>query len=407
MRTLLRVFAVLALLGTFCFADNLTGTVTNGTNNKPAGGDDVVLLKLGEGMAEAGRVKTNAQGKFSLPLDDANAPHLVRVIHQGVTYHRMAPPGTTSVEIQVFDAAKKVEGIGITADVMRFQAQGDQLQGTRLFAVDNNSNPPRTLMTDKGFEFYLPPGAVVDGGEATTAGGNPLNLAPVPQDEKDRYAFIFPLRPGETTFQLSYHMSYSGSLNIDPKLLYGTQHFVVMLPKGMQFAGATGSAYKSMKSPKEPDTEVQVASNTSVGDPLGFKISGTGMMSSGGQDQQAEGGGPEGRDTRPGGGLGPPIDAPRPMQKYTWWILGVFGVALIGGAVFTALRSPAATTAPAVAAVAAAPKPSSGSALLDALKDEIFQLEMEHKAGSITHDEYTKAKSALDQTLERALKRKA
>ena len=405
MKTLLKISAFVVLLATFCFADNLTGTVTNGTTNKPAAGDDVVLLKLGEGMAEGARVKSNAQGKFSLPLDDAGAPHLVRVIHQGVTYHRMAPPGTTSVEIQVFDAAKKVEGVSVTADVMRFQSQGDALQGVRLFAVDNNSNPPRTQMTDKGFEFYLPPGAVVDSSEATTAGGNPLNLAPVPQDEKDRYAFIFPLRPGETTFQVSYHLPYGGDLNIDPKLLYGTQHFVVMLPKTIQFTGAPGAAFKAMKSPKEPDTDVQVASNTQVGDPLAFKISGTGLMAqSGSQDQQAEGGAPEGRDTRPGGGLGPPIDAPRPLQKYTWWILGVFTVALIGGAVFSALRP--AATAPVASAVAATAKSAgSPSLLLDALKEEIFQLEMEHKQGTISHDEYAKAKAALDQTLERALKR--
>jgi len=407
LRTLLRTCFVVLLLGSFSLAENLTGTVTNGTNNKPAAGDDVVLLKLGEGMAEAGRVKSNAQGKFSLPLDDANAPHLVRVIHQGVTYHRMAPPGTTSVEVQVFDAAKKVDGISVTADVMRFQAQGDQLQGVRLFAVDNNSNPPRTLMTDKGFEFYLPPGAVVDSSEATTAGGNPLNLAPVPQDEKDRYAFIFPLRPGETTFQLSYHLPYSGDLSIDPKLLYGTQHFVVMLPKTMQFSGAPGSAFKAMKSPKEPDTDVQVASNTSIGDALGFKVSGTGLMAQSGGDQGGGDSG-QGQETRPGGGLGPPIDAPRPMQKYTWWILGLFAAALIGGAVITAMR-PARTTAPASLPVANVPVPARSSAggglLLDALKEEIFQLEMEHKAGTISHDEYAKAKAALDQTLERALKR--
>jgi hypothetical protein len=44
--------------------------------------------------------------------------------------------------------------------------------------------------------------------------------------------------------------------------------------------------------------------------------------------------------------------------------------------------------------------------LLDALKEELFQLEMEHKQGSISQEEYNKAKAALDQTLERALKRK-
>jgi hypothetical protein len=40
------------------------------------------------------------------------------------------------------------------------------------------------------------------------------------------------------------------------------------------------------------------------------------------------------------------------------------------------------------------------------LKEELFQLEMEHKQGSISQEEYAKAKTALDQTLERALKRK-
>jgi hypothetical protein len=43
--------------------------------------------------------------------------------------------------------------------------------------------------------------------------------------------------------------------------------------------------------------------------------------------------------------------------------------------------------------------------LLDALKEELFQLEIEHKEGQISDQEYTKAKSALDQTLSRAIKR--
>src|SRR5690349_11668447 len=68
-------------------AENLTGTVTNGTTGKPSAGDDVVLIKLAQGMEEAGRTKTDKQGRFSLTLD-APGPHLVRVIHQEVTYHK-------------------------------------------------------------------------------------------------------------------------------------------------------------------------------------------------------------------------------------------------------------------------------------------------------------------------------
>ena len=158
-------------------AQTLTGSVKNGTTNKPAAGDDVVLLSLGQGMEESGRTQTDAKGNFSVKLDNASSPHLVRIIHQGVTYHKMAPPGTTSVDIDVYDVSKKVQGISVTADVMRFQAQGSELQGIRLFAVNNSSDPPRTQMSDQSFEFYLPDGAQVDQSMAMTSGGQPINSA--------------------------------------------------------------------------------------------------------------------------------------------------------------------------------------------------------------------------------------
>src|SRR5207253_883386 len=238
-RTVLTGIAATTILFTCtsAFAQTLTGTVTNGTTKKPASDDDVVLIKLGQGMEEAARTKTDPNGNFTFKLDDSG-PHLVRAIHQGVTYHKMAPPGTTSADLEVFDVSKKLAGISVTADVMRFQAQGNELQGIRLFAVDNHSDPPRTQMNDQNFEFYLPDGAEVDQSMAMTAGGQPINSAPVPQREKNRYAFVFPLRPGETQFQVAFHMPYSGQLSVDPKALYGAQHFVVMLPKSMQFSAA-------------------------------------------------------------------------------------------------------------------------------------------------------------------------
>jgi hypothetical protein len=45
--------------------------------------------------------------------------------------------------------------------------------------------------------------------------------------------------------------------------------------------------------------------------------------------------------------------------------------------------------------------------LLEALKEELFQLEVEHKQGKIAQQEYEKAKAALDGTLAHALKRDA
>jgi hypothetical protein len=415
-----KIVAVLLFLSTVASAQTLNGTLRNGTTGKPAAGDDIVLIKLAQGMEEAARTKSDGKGGFSFKLPDAG-PHLIRAIHQGVTYHRMAPPGVDSVEVTVYDVSKKVVGVSVTADVMRFQAQANELQGIRLFAVDNNSSPPHTQMGDDHFEFFLPEGAQIDQAMAMTAGGQPINSSPVPEKEKNCYGFVFPLRPGETQFQVVFHVPYKDEISIDPKPLYGAQHFVVMVPKTMQFVAAPGTEFKSMKDPRQSDALVEVASNTQVGQALAFKISGTGALGEAGDDSvgspsPAESGpaAATGRDARPGGGLGPPIDAPDPLEKYRWYLLGGFAAVLAAGGVYITSRSRAASIPDFGASDVQLPetptRPASGARpglLLEALKDELFQLEVEHKQGGISQQEYEKARAALDQTLERALKRAA
>jgi len=433
----------LLLFSALASAQTLTGRVRNVTTGKPSAGDDVVLLSLGQGMEEAGRTKSDAKGNFTFKLDSAG-PHLIRVIHQEVTYHKMAPPGTTSVEVEVYDVAKKVEGITVVADIMRFQASQGQLEVERTFAVTNSSTPPRTQMNEHNLEFYVPDGATVTEGQAMTAGGQPVNSAPVPEgaNAKNRYAFLFPLRPGETRFSVVYTVPYTGSVNIDPKSIYPLEHFVAIAPKAIEFSPALGASFQATPYPGQPDANVEVASNTQLGHPLAFKLSGEGTLAApaedGGQQSQSPSTQPE---SRPGGGLGPPIDAAPPLQKYQWWILGGFAAALIVGGIFIASRQQAANRAalangkgvptlededvdaaelaapsarslyPSRAEKDIRPQPAapraSSSMLLEALKEELFQLEVERQQGRITSQEYETAKAALDQTLQRALKREA
>ena len=431
LKTTAVTFWVCFLFGTLASAATLTGTVKNGTTGKPGTGDEVVLLSLGQGMEEAGRTKADAKGNFSFEMKE-EGPHLVRAIHQGVTYHRMAPPGTTSVELVVYEASKKVDALSVTADVMRIQAENNQLEVIRLFVVNNQSSPPRTQMNDHNFEFYLPEGAQLDQSMARTSGGQPINSAPVPQAEKNRYAFLFPLRPGETQFQVAYHLSYSGQASLDPKSLYPLEHFVVMVPKTMQFTPGSGTTFEAKPYPSQPDTQAEVAATTQVGQSLAFKVAGTGTLQAENQGgSQEEGSGTQTSGARPGGGLGPPIDAPDPLQKYRWYILGGFAVVLALGAFFVATRQQLAARTPVTAGVSAtavqranaaaefdspihetprtdssAGKPRS-SLLLEALKEELFQLELDRKKGRVTPEEYAKTKAALDQTLDHALKRES
>src|SRR5450755_4587792 len=182
-------------------AQTLTGTVTNGTTNKPAAGDEVLLINLANGMDVGGTTKADSTGKFSFKVA-VPGPHLIRAVHQGVNYHQMAPPGTDSVEVKVYDVATKVAELSVTADVLRFQADSTSMQGVRLFVVSNTSSPAKTQMNDHNFEFYVPAGAKIEQVQARSPNGQPIPTEAVAQAEKNRYALAFPLRPGETQFQV-------------------------------------------------------------------------------------------------------------------------------------------------------------------------------------------------------------
>ncbi|HKW17426.1 MAG TPA: hypothetical protein VJO35_07970 [Terriglobales bacterium] len=400
------------LLGVAAHAANLTGTVTNGTTNKPSSGDEVILIKLAAGMQEAAHTKTDAQGKFSLPLPD-DGMHLIRVIHQGVTYHQPAPPGSNSIDVQVYDVSPRVQGVQAVADLMYIQAGKGDLAIMRLFAVDNTSQPPRTQMNDANFEFYAPENAEIEDAQAQTAGGQWVNTQPVPQREKGRYAFVFPVRPGQTQFRVTYHLPYSGKASLDPKLIYPLQHFVTIMPRSLGFTPSRTGVYEDKQPPDLPNAIAEVASNPKPGQNLAFEISGEGTLQDQSQNASNQGGSSGAAstspDNRPGGGLGKPGDEPDPMDQYRWWLLGGFAVVLAGGAVYitTHSRTPAISAyGSGVVATSTAPA-SRSTALLDALKEELFQLELEHQQGKISDQEYSTAKAALDQTLARAIKRKS
>jgi hypothetical protein len=157
--------------------------------------------------------------------------------------------------------------------------------------------------------------------------------------------------------------------------------------------------YQDKQPPDQPEAIAEVASNPQPGQKLVFEISGEGTLKS--QDEQASNqvsGPAASTDNRPGGGLGPPIEAPDPLDKYRTLILVGFGAVLVVGAIYITQRSRSSHAVPVAAS-------SQSGKLLDALKEELFQLEVEHKQGQITDQEYARVKAALDQTLARAIKR--
>ena len=399
-------------------AESITGVVTNKTTNKPAAGDDVVLIRLAQGMQEASRTKTDAKGRFTLevPAGD-NGIHLVRVTHDKANYFRPAPPGTQSVEVEVFNAAAKVKGVSSEADVMRLQTDesGKTLHIVENFFVKNESDPPLTQFSDRPFEFYLPDGAVVEGSAALAPGGMPVQASPVPLGEPNHFAFIFPIRPGETRFQITYRLPYSGSLKFAPRVTMPTDTIAIMMPKSMTFKPGPSAPYTPVT--EETTAQTYVARNAQPSEALDFSVSGTGQMprdtgaaasageSGAGTSTQAAGGSTAANDTRPGGGLGVPLDPEGtndPWAKYKWWILGGLGLVMAVGAGIMLKNGPAQVVAPAVAGSGVA---TGGDSLLAAMKEELFALETDKLQGKLTESEYVEQKAALEVVLRRALMR--
>jgi 5-hydroxyisourate hydrolase-like protein (transthyretin family) len=407
-----------AAFSCFALGESITGVVTNKTTNKPAAGDDVVLIRLQQGMQEASRTKTDSHGRFTLDVPDSGI-HLVRVTHDKANYFRPAPPGTQSVEIDVYNAAAKVKGVSGEADVMRIQtdASGKALHVIENFFVKNESNPPLTLFSDRPFEFYLPAGAVVEGSAALAPGGMPVQASPVPLGDANHYAFIFPIRPGETRFQLTYHLPYSGSLKFSPRVEIPTDTIAIMMPKSMTFAAGPSSPYSPVT--EETTAQTYVARSVAPSEPLDFTVSGIGQMprdteaaagAGGGNGSGTSGGsgGTAANDTRPGGGLGVPLDpegANDPWAKYKWWILGGLGLVMAAGAGFMLTGNQKAVVVSAGGVAAAGGYAVGPGSLLAAMKEELFALETDRLQGRLTESEYVEQKAALEVVMRRALLR--
>jgi len=417
-RTIAHFFAaaVCAVLATSASAATITGTVTNGTNHTPAAGDTVVLIALDQRMQEIARSKTDTQGHYSIDAPDPGM-HLIRVDHQGAAYFQPAPPNTPNVNVQVYDVAASVAGVSTVANVMRVETDAQGLRVTQSFFIKNDSSPPRTQFSSHSYDFFLPPDAQIEGSAAMAPGGMPVQSSPVPVGEKGHYAFLFPLRPGVTQFQLSYHLPYSGSLAFDQRFATTTESFVVMMPKSMSFQPAAGVSFQSLN--ETPGALTFLARNGTPSHPFAFTVSGSGAMprdtqaaDSGGSDSSgatAAGGSAAANDTRPGGGLGVPIDTPDPLDKYKWWILGAITLVFAVGAGFLLKRPGDDAAIDAVAApISAVPGalPVAGNTLLSALKDELFSLETDRLQGKLSEAEYEQQKQALELVLRRALARK-
>jgi hypothetical protein len=445
--------ALLCALASASFAGTVSGTITNGTTGKLASGVQVILIQLMGGMKPVANTKSDAQGhyQFDNPLL-GQGPMLLRAVYRGVLYHEPVTPGTTNVNIDVFEPTSKANSITVTAHAIIVQPNGPNLNVDEEYNIDNNTKPPLAFYRSGGtFKFALPPGAQLGQVSAGIASGLPVIQSPTDVGANEK-AIDYAFRPGSSRVGITYTVPYpSNQTQLSFSSPYNVGRLAIFAPPTVQISGGDFAPAGS-----EQGFNAYLRQTVSANAPVSVAISGTAPPPS---DNANNGGDANSADNSQNPSVNSHVDdgaqtapvatvttLPARIDSLKWIVVGGFAALFVLGLIFV-LRQP--QVAPAVAdGEAAAPPPpgpvkklaktksaqspaerastaastrSAGSApsqvataqetpteaeveqevrgSLDELKDSLFRLELRREAGTISEEEYLRRRDRVQKTL--------
>ena len=428
--------ARLALLGALVLAPfamakagTVRGTVKNGTTAKPAAGIDLTLVQLQGGMQEVAHAKSGAQGEFTFDHPGLGTqPMLVRASYHGINFNQAVPPGTSTVQVNIFEPSKDAKTITVPSHVVIFQPNGATLIVGEEYQIENKSQPPQAYFrADGSFDFALPEKGELQ--QVAAAGPAGMPVVQLPIDKKNnRYSIAFAFRPGENSVRYSYELPYArNAATVKIPTVYSGARLLIVAPPSVQITGdglAAGGQEQGMNLYSRGDVP--------AGTLVAVNVSGTAPPP--GANAGAEPG-PQGRDAQQSGGESAGVSiqqVPGRLDVLKWpLILGfvcVFGLLAILLArrpvVAVAGSMPAGEDAPAAKpkkskaiatsalpeSAAPGPGPTNGPASmaevdaaigtsLDALKERLFRLELRRQAGTISEAEYAQERARAEKVL--------
>jgi hypothetical protein len=337
----MKLFCALLVSATLHAA--ITGTVINRTTGKPAANATVGFYKLAQqtGIEMIDQAHTDAQGNFSIN-QIPQGPSLLRTAFDGVTYNHMLPPGrpTTGLALEVYNASKSPGAAKVSKHMILFEPGGGQVTVNETYLYTNTGN---TAWNDPGsgtLRFFLPPGA--DGKvqvNATAPGGMPIPAAVSKTPRGDGYQVDFPVKPGDTRFDLTYSFPYTPGSPYSGRILTKDENTYLISPNGVTLAGEGLSDMG-----QEPRTQAHIYGFNGTS----YKIVLTGT--------EAEP--PASEQTESAESSGPQIEQIKPrLNEKVGLILGLaLGILALGFAILYRAQPPAAQSA--AARNAATPQPA-------------------------------------------------
>jgi hypothetical protein len=414
--------AVLAVMLLVSFliarAGTVNGTVKNGTSGKPASGIEVILIQLQGGMQPVANSKTDEQGAFSFDNPSLGAqPMLVRAVFHGVNFHQPVPPGTSQIQVDVFEPTADIKTITVPSHIVILQPNGSNLVVGEEYSIQNGSTPPKAYFrADGNFEFAIPEGAQLQQTAAWGPSGMPVVQATIDKT-KNRYAIAYAFRPGESGMRYSYELPYAGNAaTVKLPTVYPGAKLLVLAPPSVQVSGEGLEP-----GGQEQGMTIYGRSGLPANALFTVNISGTAPPPS-----ANNGGGRDSGQEDAGSNVSVSV-IPGRLDVLKWPLIGGFiGLFALGALLLVrrpvvavaAVGSPSPVAVDVIApkpekTLAAAPRASAPVAnapsladvdaavgvSLDALKDQIFRLELRRQAGTISEEEYARERARAEKVL--------
>ncbi|HVO97353.1 MAG TPA: hypothetical protein VMT15_04770 [Bryobacteraceae bacterium] len=312
----MKLFFWLLATGSWLLA-SVDGTVVNVTTGKPQAGVTVTLVKPSEqGMQDLGSAKSDAEGKFKFD-SPVQAPALLQAIYKDASYTVVLQPGmsTSGVQLKVYDSTSKAGVAQVTQHMILVEPSEKSLDIAETFLLRNESTTTFLDPVKGSVQFYLPEAA---GGKAQVTvnapGGMPIERSAEKTAVKNVYKVAYPIKPGESRFDISYSLPPSETFS--SKIMHSEGLTRLVTPSTVTLAG-TGVAELG----QEPQTKAHIYNAT--GAEYSVKIAGTGSL----RNQQAAAPGP---DEDPGE---PQIEekAARVYSRMEWVMGFAFAILGLGG----------------------------------------------------------------------------
>jgi len=218
----------------------VSGKVLNQTTGQAQPGAVVTLYSLGQnGMQPVKTMKSSESGAFDVDYT-LDGPHLLQTIHAGVVYTKMIPPGapSTGLELEVYDSTSDPDAAAIIQHMVLIEPLGGILHINESIVASNSGDRTYNDPGKGAVRIFLPESAQ---GEprlmATAPQGMPVQRDVVETGDPGVYLIDFPVKPGETRFDLTYVLPQADPLVFTGKVLHGGGPVRLVAPQGVTLSG--------------------------------------------------------------------------------------------------------------------------------------------------------------------------